>query len=102
VLQQDLLYRPSGKKWHFSTRVAFIHTEDYDLRFYSYENGLLNQFSIVPYYGKGIKTYLNLRYRGIPRTTLEAGINHLARPPGATEGQGNTRISFQVRYQPSN
>ena len=100
ALQQDLLYRPAGKKWHFTGRIALIHTPDYDLRFYSYENGLLNQFSIAPYYGKGIKSYLNIRYKGLRNTTIEAGINHLARPSGAPEGPGNTRISFQIRYEP--
>ncbi len=100
ALQQDILYRPAGKKWHFTGRVALIHTPDYDLRFYSYENGLLNQFRIAPYYGKGIKSYLNLRYKGIRNTTLEAGVNHLARPPDAEEGSGTTRISLQISYEP--
>lgn len=99
-LQQDLIYQPNAGKIHFSARVAIINTEDYDIRFYNFENGLLNQFSIVPYYGKGLKSYLNIRYRGIPATTLEAGINHQSRPGGNTDvGFSGTRISFQIRQK---
>lgn len=97
-LQQDLLFSPSGKKLHFNARIAIIKTDDYDLRFYNYENGLLNQFNMVPYYNKGLKTYLNLRYRGIRNTVIEAGINHLERPGNNVTDVSKTQISFQLQY----
>lgn len=96
--QQDLICQPNKGKIHLSARVALINTADYNIRFYNFENGLLNQFSIVPYYGKGLKSYLNVRYRGIPNTTLEAGISHQSRPSGNPDiGFSHTRISFQIK-----
>ncbi len=50
-------------KWRLSSRFAVFDTEDYDNRLYSYEKDVLYAFSIPAYAGKGIRTFLLLRYQ---------------------------------------
>ncbi|MEO0734905.1 MAG: helix-hairpin-helix domain-containing protein, partial [Bacteroidota bacterium] len=56
MLFQDLHYRPRGPL-SFSARFAIFRTDDYDVRFYQYENGLLYNARVVPYYGQGTRTF---------------------------------------------
>lgn len=42
--------------------VGYFHTQGYDSRIYSYERGMLYDFSFPSYYGKGIRYALILRY----------------------------------------
>ena len=69
---QDLIYKPMGKPLHLSARLAWFDTDSYDVRFYNFENGLLYQFSIPAYYGRGWRAYINLRWRGWSPLVLEA------------------------------
>jgi hypothetical protein len=63
ALSQDLIYKAVGSPFSFSTRFAIFDTDGFNVRFYSYENDLLNDFSIPAYYNRGTRVYLNLRYR---------------------------------------
>ncbi|PSR09275.1 MAG: hypothetical protein DA408_20785 [Bacteroidetes bacterium] len=69
---QDLLFSPLTFPISFTTRLAFFDTDGYQVRFYNYENGLLYNFSIPPYYNQGSRFYFNVRYKGIRNLTLEA------------------------------
>lgn len=71
-IYQDLLYAPIGFPISFTTRLAYFDTDGYQVRFYNYENGLLFNFSVPPYYNQGSRFYLNVRYKGIRNVTLEA------------------------------
>lgn len=72
MLYQDLIYKPKGFPLSFTTRLAYFDTPSFNVRFYAYENDLLNSFSVPPYYNKGTRFYVNLRYKGIRNLTLEA------------------------------
>ena len=71
-LYQDILFTPKSFPLHCTARFALFDTDDFAIRFYNYENGLLYAFSIPAYYNRGRRFYLNLRYRGIRNLTLEA------------------------------
>ncbi len=61
LIYQDILYRPRSPNLpDISFRYAMFDTDSYDSRIYAYENDVLYAFSIPPYYGKGIRTYLLL------------------------------------------
>ncbi|KXX68239.1 hypothetical protein [Flammeovirga sp. SJP92] len=45
------------------TRVAYFSTDDYNSRLYSYEKNLQYVFSFPPYYGRGWKNYVLLKYK---------------------------------------
>ena len=74
---------------------------------YAYENDILYTFSIPAYYGKGIRTYLNLQYHISPkidfwfkiantgytdRDAISSGYNEIA-------GSRRTELKFQLRLK---
>lgn len=62
-IYQDFIYRKLGSPWSLSGRYAIFDTEDYDIRFYHYENDVLYSFSIPAYFNAGFRYYLKLRYK---------------------------------------
>lgn len=107
VIYQDVIYKSLEFPLSFSTRFVLMDTDGFDARYYSYENNLLYTFSIPPYYNKGSRFYLNLRYRGIRNLTIEARIertlwtNQTSIGGGLEEIEGNTRtgVSAQIKYK---
>lgn len=103
---QGLHYRPRGD-WSFSGRVAIFDTDDYDVRFYQYENGLLYNARVVPYYGRGTRSFLMVRYKGIRKLTIEGRIAQTFFTDGRTVGTGleatggpvRTEVGGQVIYR---
>ncbi|MEL7163503.1 MAG: helix-hairpin-helix domain-containing protein, partial [Bacteroidota bacterium] len=69
-------------------RFAVFRTDDYDVRFYQYENGLLYNARVVPYYGHGTRTFFLARYKGIRRLTIEGRIAQTFFTDGNTVGSG--------------
>jgi len=63
VLLQDISYKPKDFPVSGTARFAIFNTDGFAIPFYHYENDLLNNFSIPAYFGKGMRTYLNLRWR---------------------------------------
>ncbi|MBC6992866.1 helix-hairpin-helix domain-containing protein [Neolewinella lacunae] len=87
MIYQDLHWRPRGP-WSISTRFALFDTDEFDVRFYQYENGLLYNARVVPYYGRGTRTFFLFRYKGIRRLTLEGRIAQTFFNDGTTVGTG--------------
>ena len=67
-------YKASSFGWMFSQRLSYacrwlraslmagyFHTDDYDSRVYTYEQGMLYEFSFPVFYGEGIRYALSLR-----------------------------------------
>ncbi|WP_340113584.1 helix-hairpin-helix domain-containing protein [Maribellus mangrovi] len=63
MIFQDIKYEPLKIPINLIARIAWFSTDSYDSRIYAYENDLLYTFAVPAYYGKGIRTYLNLKYR---------------------------------------
>ena len=87
MVYQDLHYRPRGPL-SFSARMAFFNTDDYDVRFYQYENGLLYNARVVPYFNRGTRTFFLVRYKGIRGLTLEGRIAQTFFTDGTEVGTG--------------
>ncbi len=62
MIFQDIQYSPRSFPLNLSARIAWFNTESYSSRIYAYENDLLYTFS-VPAFGKGLRNYLNLKYK---------------------------------------
>ena len=107
VLYQDVIYKSLEFPISFSARFVLMDTDGFDARYYSYENNLLYTFSIPPYYHRGSRYYLNVRYRGIRNLTLEARLertfwsDQTSIGGGLEEinGQTRTALSAQVKYE---
>jgi hypothetical protein len=63
VLYQDLIFKPKLIPIKFQTRLAFFDTDNYDTRIYAYENDVLYAFTVLPYYGQGLRYYFNISYK---------------------------------------
>ncbi len=63
VLLQDISYKPADFPVSGTARIAIFKTDGFPIAFYHYENDLLNSFSIPAYFGNGMRSYLNLRWR---------------------------------------
>ncbi len=62
MIFQDIQFTSKKLPLNVSARLAWFNTASYNSRIYAYENDLLYTFSIPAYYGKGFRTYLNLKY----------------------------------------
>jgi hypothetical protein len=63
MIYQDLLFMPEKIPITAQIRIAWINTDSYNTRFYAYENDMLYSYSMPVYYGKSLRTYLNLKFR---------------------------------------
>lgn len=103
---QDILYKPIGFPLSFTTRFAVFDTDGYQARLYSYENDLLNSFSIPPYYQQGVRFYINLRYRPSKFLTIEgrfaqtwwANQPYIGSDLEQVSGPARSQISAQMRW----
>lgn len=71
LIYQDIIYRPLGFPLSFTGRIALFDTDGYDARIYAYENDVIYSFFIPAYFDRGVRYYLNLRYKGIRNLTAE-------------------------------
>ena len=107
MLFQDIQLKPAKIPLDISTRIAWFNTDSYNSRIYAYENDLLYSFSIPAYYGKGIRTYINLRYKICDqidfwvkianthwndREIISSGNNEI-------EGSNKTELKIQLRLK---
>jgi hypothetical protein len=99
LLYQDIIYKPIGFPLSFTSRFAIFDTDDYDSRIYSYENDVLRSFSIPPYYYKGLRYYINLRYKTFSGFTFEFRIAQTYYNNRDSIGTGNDKIDSSHRTQ---
>ena len=71
MIYQDVLFKPIDFPLSFTGRIVFFDTDDSDSRIFAYENDLINNFSIPAYTHRGLRYYINLKYRGIRNLTAE-------------------------------
>jgi hypothetical protein len=104
---QDLQLIPKNKRLNMAMRVAWFKTDSYNSRIYAYENDLLYSFSIPAYYGKGFRTYLNLKYKisdhaeiwfKLANTSL-IGVEFVGTGYNEISGNRKTEVKFQVRLK---
>ncbi len=107
AIYQDFIYQPIASPISFSTRFALFDTDGYAVRFYAYENNLLYTFSIPPYYNRGMRFYLNCRYRLTRALALEGRYEQTYWTNEPTVGSGTeetdrptrSMVSVQMRYK---
>ncbi|TDQ11147.1 general secretion pathway protein GspK [Pedobacter metabolipauper] len=107
LIYSDINYKPMSAKLSANMRIACFATPSYNSRIYAYEDNVLYGASSGIYSGKGIRTFINLRYRlnkqidlwtryGIYLYSDVASIGS-----GLDEIKGNKKsaVNFQIRYQ---
>ena len=106
LIYQDIAYKPLEFPIRFNFRFALFDTKDYSSRIYAYEHDVLYSFSVPAYYGRGCRTYLNMRYQHkntdwwlklgrtiyTDREVIGSGLDQI-------DGNTKTQINFQVRLK---
>jgi hypothetical protein len=106
MVYQDVLFKPENTPLSISTRFAIFDTNDFQSAIYAYENDLLYSFTILPYYYRGSRFYLNVHYKGLKKWLFELRYanTHLTNRKtigsGLDEIMGNQRndVKFQIRF----
>jgi hypothetical protein len=105
ALFQDLIFKQPGFPLSFGGRIALFDTDGSGLRFYAYENDLLNDFSVPSFSGRGIRTYVNARWQ-INRTfmlearygrTMYADLEVVGAGLELIEGNVKSEVKMQLR-----
>ncbi len=107
LVWQDVLWKPSNYPLSISSRLAFFDTNDYSSAIYGFENDLIYNFTVLPYYGRGQRFYFNVSYKIYKKILLEMRIaqTRLAGTTGFSSGlneiEGNRRtdVKCQLRWQ---
>ncbi len=105
LLFQDVLYKPWAKPYSITGRIAFFDIDDFRSRIFAYENNILYEFGIPSFSGRGIRYYVNFRYK-ITRNLLSEFRWARTIKDRGTHGSGTsfidgdtrTDLRFQLRY----
>jgi hypothetical protein len=96
---QDVIFQPKDLPLSFTTRFALFETDDFNSRFYNFENDLLYVFSIPAYYDRGSRFYFNLRWRVMPGLVVEGRYARLFLPRQETIGAGPYQVAGSTRSE---
>ncbi len=93
ALYQDIKYKSLGIPISFSARFVIFDTDEYDIRFYAYENDVLNSFTVPAYYDRGSRFYFLMAYKTRAGITLEGRIGRTYFTNEKSIGSGNDEIN---------
>lgn len=104
---QDIKYSPSRSRFSGNLRYTLFDTQGFDTRIYAYENDVLYAYSSPGFQNKGMRFYINGRYRVKRRldfwikysitkyqelTSIGSGLDEI-------EGNSKPEIKIQIRYR---
>lgn len=107
LIYEDMDYNPMSSPVSANLRLAYFNTPSYNSRIYAYEDDVLYGAGSGIYSGKGMRSYLNIKYHLMKKmdiwgryalslyrqtTTIGSGLDEI-------EGNCKTEVKFQVRYQ---
>lgn len=92
MLAQDVLCTSRQGRLRMQGRVAWFDTDSYQSRIYAYENNVLYGYSFPAFYGRGVRTYLNLSWRPLRALTcyMKGGFTYY--PGRESVGSGVNRV----------
>lgn len=107
MVYQDVQFAPARYPLNLSARIAWFNTESYNSRIYAYENDLLYTFAIPAYYGEGLRTYLNLKYKLCKKAEVWVKLANTVQNNAESIGSGyneiagnqKTELKFQLRLK---
>lgn len=107
MIFQDINYHPLSSKLSGNMRLAYFNTPSYNSRIYAYEDDVLYGSGFGAYHNKGIRSFINIRYRLMRQMDVwtryaiywYAGAETIG--SGLDEIAGNIKsdVKFQIRYQ---
>lgn len=99
LIYQNVSFKPIGKNYSFSARLAYFDSEDFDSRIYAYEQDLPFSFSIPAFSNRGVRYYANTRYNVNRNLSLWLRFSQ-TRYSNLTEvGSGNELIEGNIKSE---
>lgn len=107
LIYQDVNYVPLSSKISANIRIAYFSTSSYNSRIYAYEDNVLYASGSGVYSGKGIRSFINTRYKLLKKMdvwgryaifiyqdtkTIGSGLDEI-------EGNIKSEVKLQFRYQ---
>lgn len=92
MLAQDVLYTSQRGRLRMQGRVAWFDTDSYQSRIYAYENNVLYGYSFPAFYGRGVRTYVNLSWRPCRGVTCYVKSGFTFYPGRESAGSGVNRV----------
>jgi hypothetical protein len=105
LIYQDVTYKKMKSPFSLSFRYALFDADTYDSRIYSFENDVLNAYSIPAFYYKGTRYYITAKYsfnRNIDVWLRFAQTNYSNRDvigTGLTTINGNTKTEVKAQLR---
>ncbi len=107
LIYHDVFWKGYKSRLQMNVRLAFFNTQGYDARIYAYESNVLYASGFPMYYDKGVRTYLNIRWRAARKIDLWVRygctkyIDKKSIGSGLDEIIGNTKsdLTMQLRWQ---
>ncbi len=110
MVWQDVIFAPENPKilrgLKTTTRLAVFDTKDYDTAIYGFENDVQYSFTVLPYYYRGTRFYINASYPFLKNGHIEARfartrlVNQTSFGSGFDKIEGNKRtdVKVQIRF----
>lgn len=92
LIAQDINLDLLESRLSIDARLAFFQTDSFDAAIYAFENDLPLTFTVYAHNGRGVRTFVNLRYRIFPQVELAARFANVFRDDVAVIGSGNERF----------
>jgi len=105
LILNDIDYKPSLKWLSGNIRLAYFSTSSYDSRIYAYEDDVLYGATSGVYSGKGIRSYINIRFRLMKqmdlwtRYAISIYSDQKTIGSGLDEISGNQKSDFKVQLR---
>lgn len=107
MVLQDVGWTCTDPEFSIVLRAACFNTDSYESRIYAYENDLLYNFSTISFFGKGYRTYLNLKYRFSSHLDMWLKIaytayfeqDNIGSGYNMIEGDSKSEMKIQFRYR---
>lgn len=104
---QDVQLASESLPLNLTVRLGWFNTDGYNSRIYTWENDLLYAYAIPAYYGKGFRSYLNMKYRLASNLDVWLKLGNSLYPRAASIGSGynqidgnqKTELKFQLRFK---
>lgn len=94
---QDIIYSPLSSRFSGNIRFAIFDTPGFNSRIYAYENDVLYSYSVPAYQGRGLRCYINGRYRPYRGVDIWLRYALLNYSDQETVGSGNDLIAGSQR-----
>jgi Helix-hairpin-helix motif len=99
LVSQDIIFSLDPLPISGNARLSLFNTDSYNARIYSYENNVAFLYRVPAYYGRGTRSYINLKWRTTRNLTTELHLSKTYYRNRNEIGSGYDKISSNQAYE---